>query len=228
MMPRPVLIFALVAATLAAPPGASAQVRPPNIQAPLNAARAAAGKTNEQVKAAEKAGVEPKAAMQAATQGAMQGATQAKAGTAAGKAPATAPVTAAAGAPASANTGSVSQAGRRPIVTVMREAFTYTADGRRDPFVSLMLSGELRPIITDLVLTGVIFDESPGGRRSIALLTDNSTGEKYGVRIGQTLGRMRVARITRESVTFDIDEFGLSRSETLAIDKTAAPAARRP
>lgn len=223
-MRRPVLLLAFAAAAMAAPPRASAQViRPPNIQAPLNAARAAAGKTNEQIKAAEKAGVEPK-------QGTLPAA-QAKAGAAEGaqgKAPSKAPSKAAAGAQAPANAGSVSQAGRRPTVTVMREAFTYAVDDRRDPFVSLMLSGELRPIITDLVLTGVIFDESPGGRRSIALLTDNSTGEKYGVRIGQTLGRMRVARITRETVTFDIDEFGLSRSETLAISKTAAPAARRP
>lgn len=219
-MRRPVLLLALAAAAMAAPPRASAQViRPPNIQAPLNAARAAAGKTNEQIKAAEKAGVEPK-------EGTLPAA-QAKAGAAQG-AQGKAPSKAAAGAQAPANSGSVSQAGRRPTVTVMREAFTYTIDDRRDPFVSLMLSGELRPIITDLVLTGVIFDESPGGRRSIALLTDNSTGEKYGVRIGQTLGRMRVARITRETVTFDIDEFGLSRSETLAISKTAAPAARRP
>lgn len=111
----------------------------------------------------------------------------------------------------------------------MREVFTYSAEGRRDPFVSLMLSGELRPVITDLSLTGVIYDAAPG--RSIALLVDNSTGESYRVRAGQTLGRMKVARISLESVTFDIDEFGLSRSETLMIDRTkkaAPPATGRP
>ncbi len=219
-MRRPPFLPVLAAFALAAPLASAQVVRPPNIQAPLNAARAAAGKTNEQIKAAEKAGVEPR-------EGALPAA-QAKAASAQtaqrGKAPPTAP----AGAQAPTNTGTVSQAGRRPTVTILREAFSYSVDGRRDPFVSLMLSGELRPIISDLVLTGVIFDESPGGRRSIALLTDRSTGEKYGVRIGQTLGRMRVARISRESITFDIDEFGLSRSETLVIDKTAAPAARRP
>lgn len=222
-MRGPVCFLVLASAVMAAPPASAQVVRPPNIQAPMNAARAAAGKTNEQIKTAEKAGVEPR-------EGPLPAA-QAKATAAQGKAPSKAPTgaqTPAGAAQTPASTGTVSQAGRRPTVTIMREAFTYSADGRRDPFVSLMLSGELRPLITDLVLTGVIFDESPGGRRSIALLTDQSTGEKYGVRIGQTLGRMRVARIARESITFDIDEFGLSRSETLAIDKTAAPAARRP
>lgn len=220
-MQRPVLLLALAAVAMAAPRASAQVVRPPNIQAPMKAARAAAGKTNEQIRAAERAGAEPQAAQTAASQATRPTASQ-------GKAPA--PRGRASAAPgAQQGTGTVAETGRRPpTITILREAFTYTSDGRRDPFVSLMLSGELRPIITDLVLTGVIFDEAPASRRSIALLTDNSTGEKYGVRIGQTLGRMRVARITRASVTFDIDEFGLSRSETLVIDKTAAPAARRP
>ncbi|MCC7194239.1 MAG: hypothetical protein IT356_01655 [Gemmatimonadaceae bacterium] len=224
MMTRTVAILAAVVCCAGAPSLAPAQVvRPPNIQAPINAAKQAAAKTNEQTKAAERVGAEQQQGKQPTAPPS--------------KAPSNAPAPAQSKAPAPAQSkapapqrgsGSVAEAGRRATVTVLREAFTYTADGRRDPFVSLMLSGELRPIITDLVLTGVIFDEEPAGRRSIALLTDNSTGEKYGVRVGQALGRMKVARITRESVTLDIDEFGLRRSETLVIDKTAAPAARRP
>ena len=129
-----------------------------------------------------------------------------------------------------ADSGSASQSGRgRPAVTILREAFVYEVRGRRDPFVSLMLSGELRPIFTDLKLTGVIFDSNP--RQSVALLVDVSTSESYRVRVGQTLGRMKVSKIGLEDITFDIDEFGLSRSETLIIDKTkkaGAPASRRP
>ncbi len=222
MMTRTVAILVAAACCAVAPSRAPAQVvRPPNIQAPINAAKQAAAKTNEQTKAAERVGADKQQGKQPAAPPS--------------KAPSQAPAQSKSPAPAQSKapppqrgSGSVAEAGRRATVTVMREAFAYTADGRRDPFVSLMLSGELRPIITDLVLTGVIFDEEPGGRRSIALLTDNSTGEKYGVRVGQALGRMKVARIARESVTLDIDEFGLRRSETLVIDKTAAPAARRP
>jgi hypothetical protein len=37
------------------------------------------------------------------------------------------------------------------------------------------------------------------------------------VKVGQTLGRMRVAQIHPKSVTFVIDEFGYSRQEILAL-----------
>jgi hypothetical protein len=128
------------------------------------------------------------------------------------------------------STGAVSQAGgRRNQVAIYRESFTYSEGGRRDPFLSLMLSGELRPVFTDLTLTGVVHDSDP--RKSIAMLIDVSTGESYRVRVGQPLGRMRVQRIGLENITFSIDEFGLSRTETLVIDrsKKAGPApARRP
>ena len=92
-----------------------------------------------------------------------------------------------------------------------------------------MLSGELRPIFSDLILTGVIFDSE--GPRSVALLVDGSTGESYRVKVGQTLARMKVTKIGMQDITFSIDEFGLSRSETLIVDKTRkgpAAAPRRP
>ncbi len=213
----------LAAAVLAAAP-LPAQVTPPNIRKPIETAKNAAGKTTEQIKAAERAGG---AGDSGAT---MQAAGAQKAG--AGAAPAARKAAPQKGAPqkgVARDSGAASQEGRqRGAVTIYREAFNYNAAGRRDPFVSLMLSGELRPIFTDLELTGVIFDSE--GRRSVALLVDNSTSESYRVRVGQTLGRMKVAAIGRESVTFDFDEFGLSRSETLIIDKTkaAAAATRRP
>lgn len=198
---------------------AHAQVRPPNIKAPINAAKNAANKTSEQIKAAEKAG-----GAGAVGDGTMQA--KAAQGGDAQKAAPPGGAQRKSAAPAG-DSGSASQSGRgRPVVTIMREAFSYNAGGRRDPFVSLMLSGELRPIITDLTLTGVIFDRDP--RQSIALLVDISTGESYRVRVGQTLGRMKVAKIGLEDITFDVDEFGLSRSETLIIDKSATPAGRRP
>jgi hypothetical protein len=225
-------ILAVAVALAATGAGASAQIRPPNIQGPINAAKQAAAKTSEQIKATDKVGSEPQAKpatpapAQAATKAPPQGTKAAP-----GKAPAKAPAKAPGKADARQETA-VSEQGAHhgATVTVMREAFSYARGDRRDPFVSLMLSGELRPVFSDLVLTGVIYDEDGAGRASIAMLVDNSTGQSYSVHIGQTLGRMRVARIGRENITFDIDEFGLSRSETLEIDKTkaGAPAPRRP
>lgn len=99
--------------------------------------------------------------------------------------------------------------------TFEREIYRYERAGRRDPFVSLMDNGDLRPLITELRVTGIVFDES--GRTSVAVLRDLTTKEQYRVRIGSSLGRMRVARIDRKTVTFTIEEFGFSRQETLEL-----------
>ena len=108
----------------------------------------------------------------------------------------------------------------RGQVAIQRETFNYAQEGRRDPFVSLMGSSELRPMISDLRLSVVVFDADGDSR---AVLRDINTNEQYKVRIGQQLGRMRVARIAPKSVTFTILEFGESRQETLALnDSTTA------
>jgi hypothetical protein len=101
-------------------------------------------------------------------------------------------------------------------VVLRREVFSYEQTGRRDPFVSLMTVGELRPMISDLTISGILID--PTGRNSVAVLRDVSSKEQYRVKVGQQLGRMRVARITQKAVTFTIEEFGYSRQQELAMD----------
>ena len=96
-----------------------------------------------------------------------------------------------------------------------RETFAYDRSGRRDPFISLMNTSELRPLVSDLRLVGVTFDA--GGRNSIAVLRDLGNKDQYRVRVGQSLGRMRVSSITPRTVVFTIEEFGYSRQETLAL-----------
>ena len=102
-----------------------------------------------------------------------------------------------------------------PEVAFSREVFTYEGEGRRDPFLSLLASGDLRPAYNDLKLVAVAYD--PTGRKSVAIMRDVSSNDQYRVRVGQTLGRMRVAQIHPKSVTFTIDEFGYSRQEILAL-----------
>jgi hypothetical protein len=106
------------------------------------------------------------------------------------------------------------KAAAAPELTILRETFQYAAEGRRDPFRSLLDSKELRPMISDLKLSVVIYH--PGGD-SKAVLRDVTSNEQYRVSVGQQLGRMRVARITPRAVTFTILEFGESRQETLAL-----------
>ncbi len=118
--------------------------------------------------------------------------------------------------------------------TFEREIFSYERAGRRDPFISLMTTSDLRPLLPDLRLVGIAYD--PTGRNSVAVFKEDaqepqssrgaSRGNSrapdipmYRVKEGQQLGRMRVARIGPKSVTFTIEEFGYSRQETLAVSE---------
>jgi hypothetical protein len=102
-------------------------------------------------------------------------------------------------------------------ISLVRESFNYTPDGRRDPFMSLMRTGELRPAVSDLKLVTVIYD--PAGR-SVAILRDLTTKEQYRIKVGQTLGRMRVASIQPKSVTFTVIAIGTTFQEVLALNDT--------
>ena len=134
--------------------------------------------------------------------------------------PATQPATSAAkpGFAAKPATGkdTTKKAAAAPATAVFnREVFSYDGAGRRDPFLSLLSTGELRPAFNDLKLVAVAYD--PTGRKSVAVMRDVSTQDQYRVKVGQTLGRMRVAQIHPKSVTFTIDEFGYSRQDVLTL-----------
>ena len=101
------------------------------------------------------------------------------------------------------------------IPPVTREVFSYDAAGRRDPFFSLILTDDLRPLLSDLKLVGVLY--SPGTSRSVAIFRDIQTNAQYRVQQGAALGRMRVAQIKPKGVIFTIDEFGLSRQDSLML-----------
>ncbi len=103
-----------------------------------------------------------------------------------------------------------------PEVLINREYYSYPGNGRRDPFVSLMNTEELRPLIGDLKLVAIAFDAT--GRNSVAVLRDIGTKEQYRVKVGQQLGRMRVAAIHEKDVVFGIEEFGYSRQESVAMN----------
>lgn len=107
---------------------------------------------------------------------------------------------------------------RKEQLSYRREVFAYDAGGRRDPFVSLATTGVLRPTIADLSLVGIAYAAHNGaGTQSIAIFRDKGTKEQYRVKVGQPLGRMRVASIEPRRVVFSIDEFGISRQESIAM-----------
>lgn len=100
-------------------------------------------------------------------------------------------------------------------ITLNREVFDYDRSGRRDPYKSLMTSSDVRPLLSDLRLTAVAFD--PDGNNSVAILRDTFSKQQYRIRVGQQLGRLRVAGIRQKTVQFTIEEFGFNRQETLAL-----------
>ena len=213
---------------------ASAQM-PPSIKGPIDAAKRQANKTSAQINNEQRIGNDPgkAAAMPAAAAQQQQKGAPAQTGAAAQKTAPVDPKAAAAAAKAQASAdsaakrGSVTQSGAKGSVTFYREAFSYDANGRRDPFLSLMATGELRPMFTDLTLVGIIYDES--GKNSVAIMVDASAANQtYRKKVGDVLGRMKVVKISESSITLNIDEFGFARQETLLIDRTPRTGARRP
>lgn len=106
-----------------------------------------------------------------------------------------------------------------------RETYAFPRDGRRDPFASLIATGDIRPIFEDLLVSGIIVDLS--GRNSQALLKDVSTNELYRARVGSVFGRIRVTAIRAGAVSVSIDEFGFPRQAILSQTKPS-PATRTP
>ena len=130
--------------------------------------------------------------------------------------PATPPAKPGAAAKPAVSKDTTKKTAEAPATAVFnREVFSYDGAGRRDPFLSLLSTGELRPAFNDLKLVAVAYD--PTGRKSVAVMRDVSTKDQYRVKVGQTLGRMRVAQIHPKSVTFTIDEFGYSRQDVLTL-----------
>ncbi len=101
--------------------------------------------------------------------------------------------------------------------TLLREVFSYEGGGR-DPFMSLLKSGDVRPLISDLKLTTVVYD----GRfasRSVAVLRDITNRRIYRVKTGDIIGRLKVTQIRPREVVFTVQEFGFERQETLSLAK---------
>ncbi len=100
-------------------------------------------------------------------------------------------------------------------ILLARESFGYPMDGRRDPFASLIATGDIRPLLEDLKLTGVMVDPNPA--RSMAMLRDESTKEIYKARVGAVFGRIRVTAIRPGEVLLAVDEFGFTRQAVLTM-----------
>ncbi|PYO78292.1 MAG: pilus assembly protein PilP [Gemmatimonadetes bacterium] len=100
---------------------------------------------------------------------------------------------------------------------LVREQFSYEGGGR-DPFLSLLRSGDIRPLLSDLRLVGIYYD----GRypaRSVAVLRDVTNAKIYRVKPGDIIGRLKTTTIRPREIVFTVQEFGFERQESLQLAK---------
>ena len=100
---------------------------------------------------------------------------------------------------------------------LVREVYSYEGGGR-DPFLSLLKSGDIRPLLSDLKLVGVYYD----GRftaRSVAVLRDVTNNKIYRAKPGDIIGRLKVTAIRPREIVFTVQEFGFERQESLQLAK---------
>jgi hypothetical protein len=102
-------------------------------------------------------------------------------------------------------------------IALVREVYSYEGGGR-DPFLSLLKSGDIRPLLSDLRLVGIYYD-SRYPARSVAVLRDVTNSKIYRVKPAAIIGRLKVTTIRPREIVFTVQEFGFERQETLSLAK---------
>ena len=134
------------------------------------------------------------------------------------------PSTPAAGTPAKAlptpPTGQTAQAADTADTSanqtgLTREVFAYRGAGR-DPFLSLLKSGDVRPLPGDVRVVGIAYD-ARYPQRSVATIRDTTSGKRYVVHVSDTIGRMRIREIRQSAVVAQLEEFGVERQVVLPL-----------
>jgi hypothetical protein len=108
-----------------------------------------------------------------------------------------------------------SQRATEDSTQLQREVFSYRGAGR-DPFLSLLRTAGIRPLVGDIRVTGVTYDARYPAR-SVAMIRDTAQGKRYAVRVGDELGLMRVAEIRQDGVVMTLDDFGVERQVVLLV-----------
>ena len=98
---------------------------------------------------------------------------------------------------------------------VLRETFTYSG-ASRDPFVSLINLPTEGPEFINLQLVAIYQDLRYAGN-SIAVVRDKAANKRYSVRVGDRIGRLKIAQIRQRDVVFTIEDLGFERQETLSL-----------
>ena len=114
-----------------------------------------------------------------------------------------------------------------------REVFAYPAFQRRNPFRALVAGDQGGPRFEQLRLMGIIYSPEPAG--SVAILGTSTVnisggtaqqpqqtvtvqgGEAWYLKVGQSIGNIRVVEIRREQVVVEVEEFGLTEQKIMQL-----------
>ena len=96
-----------------------------------------------------------------------------------------------------------------------REIFSYPEQGRRDPFRPLQSFASTGLRLDQLTLSGILFGGEGG--ESVVVLVDPSTGARYRLRVGDSVGFARLARVEQRRAIFTVQGFGRDRNVVLRL-----------
>lgn len=129
-------------------------------------------------------------------------------------------------APAAAQPAAPADSAVRPIENYRREVFRYQRGGRPDPFQPLLSAADLGYRVEDLRLASIVY--SPNPRQSIAVFTVGDSAARHRLRTGQRLGSITVLAIYPRRVDVQVNDFGVSRVQSLTFQRTARAIAPGP
>lgn len=110
-----------------------------------------------------------------------------------------------------------------------REVFQYPLYERRNPFKALVAGVEGAPRFDQLRLMGIIYSDDPGSSvaivgTSVVQLSEDATtasiveGRAWYLKVGQSIGNIRVIEIRREQVVMEVEEYGLTERKIMQLD----------
>lgn len=109
-----------------------------------------------------------------------------------------------------------------------REVFSYPSFQRRNPFKPLV-AGEGGPRFEQLRVMGILYDPDPAasvavlGTSTVTVSEDGqqvtvSEGRSWYLKVGQSIGNVRILEIRRDQVVVEVEEFGLTERKIMQLE----------
>lgn len=109
-----------------------------------------------------------------------------------------------------------------------REVFSYPNLQRRNPFHPLTGADEGGPRFEELRVVGILYSDDPSGSvavlgtSTVELSEDGATvtvqpGPSWYLKVGQSVGNIRVVEIHREQVVVEVAQFGLTEQKIMQL-----------